>query len=84
MADTRTFPEVEFITKDAGEIFDELVASWEKEMGRSLGKADPIRLMLGWEATIDAQQYANINIAAKRNVPRYAKGDYLDSIAENY
>lgn len=84
MADTRTFPDVEFITKDAGEIFDELVASWEKQMGRSLGPADPIRLMLGWEATIDAQQYANINIAAKRNVPRYAKGDYLDSIGENY
>lgn len=84
MADTRTFPDVEFITKDAGEIFDELVTSWEKEMGRSLGPADPIRLMLGWESVIDAQQYANINISAKRNVPRYAKGDYLDSIGENY
>lgn len=84
MADTRTFPEVDFISKSADEIFEELVSYWENEMGRTLHKADPIRLMLGWEAAIDAQLYAAINLAAKRNVPRYAYGDYLDSIAENY
>ena len=84
MADTRTFPEVDFITRSASDIFDEMVETWEATMGRSLGKADPIRLILGWEASINAQLYAAINQAAKMNVPRFAVGKYLDSIAENY
>lgn len=82
MADNRTFPDVDFIKKSAADIYSELVASWEKEMGRTLGKADPIRLMLGWEAMIDAQLYTTINETGKLNVPRGAYGEYLDSLAE--
>lgn len=82
MADTRTFPDVEFVNKSAEEIMTELVSSWETQMGRSLGMADPIRLMLAWEASIDAQLYAAINESARLNMPRYAFGDYLDSAAE--
>ena len=82
MADNRTFPDVDFINKSAAEIYAELVASWEAKMGRTLGKADPIRLMLGWEAAIDAQLYTAINETGKLNVPRGAYGEYLDSLAE--
>ncbi len=82
MADERTFPDVEFVRKTAEEIQEEMVASWEASMGRILGKADPIRVMLGWEAAIDAQLYTAINESAKLNLPRYTFGDYQDSIAE--
>lgn len=82
MSDTRSFPDVEFCHKTADEILDELVSSWESTMGRSLGKADPIRAMLAWEASIDAQLYAAINESARMNMPRYAAGEYLDSLAE--
>lgn len=82
MADTRAFPEVEFCHKTANEILSELVESWETEMGRKLSAADPIRVMLAWEASIDAQLYATINESARLNLPRYAFGDYLDSMAE--
>lgn len=84
MADNRTYPEVEFIHKTTAEIEAELIESWEKHMGRTLGRADPIRVMLGWEAMIDAQLYEAINESAKLNVPRYAFGEYLDSLAENF
>lgn len=84
MGDTRSFPDVEFCHKTADEIMEELVNSWENTMGRKLGRADPIRAMLAWEATIDAQIYAAINETGKLNLPRYAYGDYLDSIAERY
>ena len=82
MADTRTFPEVEFCHRTADDILTELVESWENAMGRKLSAADPIRVMLAWEASIDAQLYATINESARLNLPRYAFGDYLDSIAE--
>jgi phage-related baseplate assembly protein len=84
VADERTFPDVEFIQEDAQSIYDRMVSTWEKEMGRSLGKADPMRLHIAWEASVHAQLYAVINETAKLNVPRYAFGDYLDSISENY
>ena len=84
MADTRYFPNVEFVRKTADEILEELIASWEKTMGRKLGKADPIRVMLAWEASIDAQLYAAINESAKMNLPRYTFGDYMDSMAEMF
>ena len=82
MADTRTFPEVEFCHRTANDILTELVESWENAMGRKLSAADPIRVMLAWEASIDAQLYATINESARLNLPRYAFGDYLDSMAE--
>ena len=82
MADTRTFPNVEFVNKTAEEIFAEEVQAWESAMGRSLAMADPYRLLIGWASAIDAQLYAAINESAKLNMPRYAFGDYLDSMAE--
>lgn len=84
MADTRVFPNVEFVCKTADEILEELIESWETTMGRKLGKADPFRVMLAWEASVDAQLYAAINESAKLNLPRYAFGDYMDSMAEMF
>lgn len=84
MADTRVFSDIEFINKTPDEIFSEMVSDWEAITGRTLGQADPIRIMIGWEASIDAQLYAAINESAKLNVPRFSYGTYLDSIAENY
>lgn len=82
MADTRYFPNVEFVSKTADEILEEMIQDWETEMGRTLGKADPLRVMLAWEASINAQLYTAINESAKLNLPRYTFGDYMDSIAE--
>lgn len=82
MADNRTFPDVDFVNKSVAEIVSEMVTTWETQMGRTMGKADPVRLMIGWEAMINAQLYTAINESAKLNVPRNAYGTYLDSLAE--
>ena len=83
MVDNRTFPDVEFITGRTPEsIFEEMVQGWEERTGRTLGRADPLRLLFGWDAMIDSQMYADFNEAAKLNLPRYTFGAYQDSIAE--
>ena len=44
--------------------------------------ASPERLFISWVANIIVQQRVIINETAKKNVPRYADGEYLDSLAE--
>ena len=82
MADTRFFPNVDFVSKTADEILAEMIESWETTMGRTMGKADPFRVLLAWEASINAQIYEAINQSAKLNLPRYTFGEYMDSLAE--
>ncbi|MBU5438282.1 baseplate J/gp47 family protein [Tissierella sp. MSJ-40] len=50
--------------------------------GRTLYPADPTRLFILWIADIIVQERVIINESAKQNVPRYAEGEYLDSLAE--
>ncbi len=82
MSDTRTFPDVEFVETDTEKIAAGIVASFEDKYQRSLPKGDPIYQFLMWEASLISQERSIINIAAKRNLPRYADGEYLDSLAE--
>ncbi|MCD7918652.1 MAG: baseplate J/gp47 family protein [Clostridiales bacterium] len=82
MADEREFPDVEFVDTDTETIANELVEQYETAAGRSLGEADPVYLLTMWAAAILSQERSLMNIAAKRNLPRYAEGDYLDSLAE--
>ena len=44
--------------------------------------ASPERLFIAWVANIIVQQRVIINETAKKIVPRYADGEYLDSLAE--
>lgn len=82
MADERTFPDVEFVETDTNTIMETMQAEYENYFGRKLHPADPERLRLLWFAAILSQERSSINIAAKRNLPRYAEGEYLDSLAE--
>lgn len=82
MADERAFPDVEFVETDTETIAEEMVESYEERYGRKLPQADPMRLLIMWFASIISQERSYINIAAKRNLPRYATGEYLDSLSE--
>ncbi|CAK7047525.1 MAG: hypothetical protein BACD_02335 [Bacteroides rodentium] len=44
--------------------------------------ASPERVFIAWCAAIIVQQRILIEETAKKNVPRYAEGEYLDSLAE--
>lgn len=76
------FPDVEFVTTDTQTIAEELTASYEETMGVTLYPADPMRQFLLWIASCLSLEHSYLNVAAKRNLPRYAHGVYLDSLAE--
>jgi phage-related baseplate assembly protein len=82
MADSRSYPDINFVETDTDTIKDSLIQAYELITGRTLYPADPIRIFILWVADIIAQERVLINESAKQNVPRYAEGEYLDSLAE--
>lgn len=82
------YPEIEFLETDVETIENSLIALYElmyEEETRKKKKvypASPERLFISWVAAVIIQQRILINETAKKNVPRYAKGEYLDSLAE--
>ena len=82
MSDERTFPDVTFVDPDASAILSEMISGCEAELGRTLYPGDPVRLLLNYIATVISQERALINDSAKMNVPRFARGEYLDSLSE--
>ena len=84
----REYPDIEVLETDTETIESNMIALYEefvKQSGRRDYKvypASPERLFIAWCAAIIVQQRILINETAKKNVPRYAKGEYLDSLAE--
>lgn len=76
------YPEIEFLDTDPETIISEMILKFEETTGRTLYPASPERLFIAWCAAVVVQQRVLINETAKKNVPRYAKGEYLDSLAE--
>lgn len=82
MANIRSYPDISFEETDTETIVNALIQSYEKFTGRTLYPADPARIFILWVADIIIQERVNIDFSAKQNVPRYAEGEYLDSLAE--
>lgn len=78
----REYPDISFVDTDTESIVNNLIQAYEFMTGRTLYPADPARIFILWVADIIVQQRVLIDTAAKQNVPRYAKGEYLDSLAE--
>ena len=84
----RTYPDIEFVETDVETIENSMIALFEMMYEEMTGKkkkvypASPERLFIAWAANIVVQQRILINETAKKNVPRYAEGEYLDSLAE--
>ena len=78
----RGYPDISFVDTDAAAIENALIQSYERFTGRTLYPADPARLFVLWVADIIIQERVNIDFSAKQNLPRYAEGEYLDSLAE--
>lgn len=76
------YPDIRFVDTNTETLVNGLIMSYEKFTGRTLYPADPARLFIDWIADIILQERIIINESAKQNVPRYAEGDYLDSLAE--
>jgi len=84
----REYPDIEFVETDTETIENSLIALWELMYEQMTGKkkkvqpASPERLYIAYTASIIIQQRIIINETAKKNVPRYATGLYLDSLGE--
>lgn len=84
----REYPDIQFLETDTETIESNMIALYElfmRESGRrdyKMQPASPERLFLAWCAAIVVQQRVLIDETAKKNVPRYATGEYLDSLAE--
>lgn len=73
-------PEINFATADPQETAIEVVKTVEKLLGRTLERADPLRIFLRGVEAIIIQQRLLIDQTAKQNLLAYATGDYLDHI----
>lgn len=82
MATVRSYPNINFVNTNTDKLVNSLIKSYEMFTGRTLYPADPARLFILWLADIMIQERVIINESAKQNVPRYAEGKNLDSLAE--
>ncbi|MBD5117631.1 MAG: baseplate J/gp47 family protein [Clostridiales bacterium] len=78
----RQYPAISFVDTDTETLVNALIRSFERFTGRTLYPGDPVRHFILWIADIMIQERANIDFSAKQNLPRYAEGVYLDSLAE--
>ena len=78
----REYPDIHFVDTDTNTVVNALIQSYEAFTGRTLYPADPARLFILWVADIIIQERVNIDFSARQNVPRYAEGEYLESLAE--
>lgn len=76
------YPNVFFCETDSAAILAELVEKYEEITGRTLAAADPVMLFIEWMAAAVSQINININETGRQNVPRYADGEFLDSLGE--
>lgn len=73
-------PKIDFATADPQQMAIEVVSTVEKLLGRTLERADPLRIFLrGVEAIIILQRLL-IDQTAKQNLLAYATGDFLDHL----
>lgn len=73
---------INFATADAESIDVEVVSTVEKLLGRTLARADPLRLFLRAVELLLMQQRLLIDETAKMNLLAFAKGEYLDRLGD--
>ena len=75
-------PEINFATADAQTLLQGAIKIVEKSLGRSISRADPIRLLLDAFIAIILQQRLLIDESAKMNLLAFSKGEYLDRLGD--
>lgn len=76
-------PDIDFVSTDADTIEQAVFECYTNITGRTLSRGDPIRLFLLVQADVIIRLLNKFNYAAKQNLLKYSKGDYLDNLAAN-
>ena len=83
MAKSDIFPslkDIDFAEKDPDTITKEIISLYEQSSGRTLARADPVRLFIDAIILAIVQQRNVIDRSAKQNLLAYAEGEYLDHL----
>ncbi|MDR2559538.1 MAG: baseplate J/gp47 family protein [Oscillospiraceae bacterium] len=75
-------PDVNFVDTNTQRLLNEMITGYEIIADRKLMPSDPVRIFINWIADLRVQERVLLNEAARQNLPRYATGDYLDSLSE--
>jgi len=78
----RGYPDINFFDDDIDGLMADAITLYEQIMDRTLHDADPARNFIAAFVGIVAQTIESFNHAAKQNVPRFAKGEFLDNLGE--
>lgn len=73
-------PEVEFVSADKEKVVTYLMDVYTAVTGRTLAKADPVRLFILVIASVVIMLLNKINYTGKQNLLKYAKGKNLDNL----
>ncbi|MBD9021675.1 baseplate J/gp47 family protein [Megasphaera sp.] len=73
-------PEVTFVDADTETVQNNIVTIAEGILGRTLARADPLRLFLNSLALIIVQQRKAIDTGLKQNLLAYTSGNYMDHL----
>lgn len=73
-------PDIEFADTDTATIEQGIITYYESVSGKKLYPGDPVRLFLEALAAIIAQQRIIIDTTGKRELVRFADGDFLDHL----
>jgi len=76
----KNLPSINFVTADPQVLLNSAIKVVEKSLGRTLGRADPIRLLLDSFVNILMQTRLLIDTVAKQNLLAYTAGDALDHL----
>lgn len=76
----KNLPSLSFAERDPATIETNILTTVEALLGRTLARADPLRLFLMGVEAIIVQQRELIDQAAKMNLLAYATGNYLEHI----
>ncbi len=71
---------INFAQKDPDTISQQIISLYEQSSGRTLSRADPVRLFIDAIILAVIQQRNVIDFAAKQNLLAYSSGDYLDHL----
>ena len=76
----KELPDIDFVDADKEKVVSYLMQTYTVITGRTLGKADPIRLFILVIASVVIMLLNKINYTGKQNLLKYAKGSNLDNL----
>ena len=77
MSDLNNLTDITFVSSEKEKVVEYLLSTYKAVTGRTLAKADPVRLFILVIASVIILLLNKINYTGKQNLLKYAVGDNL-------